>query len=114
MKSLGLVLVLVAFSASTSMAAKGLLGAEKCTWGPSYWCSGLKPSRECNKVTSLCIKKVWNQNPYPEDNDDVCTVCKNMVKEARDQLESNETQVSKLLTLIQSEKNVSSEISILD
>lgn len=28
----------------------------------------------------------------PEDNDDICTICKNMVKQARDQLESNETQ----------------------
>jgi len=28
----------------------------------------------------------------PPDNDDVCEICKKMVKEARDQLESNETQ----------------------
>lgn len=28
----------------------------------------------------------------PEDNDSVCNICKNMVEEARDQLESNQTQ----------------------
>ena len=30
----------------------------------------------------------------PEDNDEVCDICKEMVKEARDQLRSNETLVS--------------------
>lgn len=28
----------------------------------------------------------------PEDNDSVCDICKDMVKQARDQLESNQTQ----------------------
>lgn len=28
----------------------------------------------------------------PEDNDDICQICVKMVKQARDQLESNETQ----------------------
>jgi len=28
----------------------------------------------------------------PEDNDSVCGICKDMVKQARDQLESNQTQ----------------------
>jgi saposin len=41
-----------------------------------------------------CIKNVWEKQRLPEDNDDVCQVCKEMVKEARDQLLSNETQVS--------------------
>ena len=37
----------------------------------------------------------------PEDDDDVCTICKNMVKEARDTLESNQTQVRKFGKLTQ-------------
>ena len=75
-------------------AGKGLLGAQKCTWGPSYWCQGLKESSECS-ATKHCIRKYWNSNPqkYQGDDDDVCQICKNMVKEARDQLLSNETQV---------------------
>ena len=75
-------------------AEKGLLGAQKCTWGPSYWCQGLKESSECS-ATKHCIRKYWNSNPqkYQGDDDDVCQICKNMVKEARDQLLSNETQV---------------------
>jgi saposin len=67
------------------------LGATACTWGPSYWCGGFRQSRECG-ATTHCIDNVWSQRRVPEDNDDVCTICKNMVAEARDTLESNETQ----------------------
>jgi len=35
----------------------------------------------------------------PTDNDDICQICKEMVKEARDQLLSNETQVSFFLKI---------------
>ena len=48
---------------------------------------------ECG-MTSWCISNVWQYMDLPEDNDDVCSICKEMVKEARDQLNSNETQVS--------------------
>lgn len=49
---------------------------------------------ECHAMKH-CIKKVW-ENPtekLPADNDSVCEVCLDMVKQARDQLLSNETQV---------------------
>lgn len=36
---------------------------------------------------------------YPEDNDDICTICKNMVKQARDTLTSNITLVSYSIVL---------------
>lgn len=42
-------------------------------------------------VTKPCIK-YWEKLTVPEDNDSVCTICKDMVQQARDQLESNETQ----------------------
>ncbi len=35
--------VTVALGATTPK----LLGSEKCTWGPSYWCSGLAQSAGC-------------------------------------------------------------------
>lgn len=47
----------------------------------------------CNAV-SHCIQTTWETQTYPEDNDDICTICKNMVKEARDTLTSNVTLVS--------------------
>ncbi|XP_017889282.1 prosaposin [Ceratina calcarata] len=68
-----------------------LLGEEECTWGPSYWCENIKTAAGCN-ATKHCIKKVWSSMTVPEDTDSVCDVCKDMVQQARDQLESNETQ----------------------
>lgn len=72
-------------------ASKQLVGASKCTWGPSYWCHNLTSSKECSSLHH-CINKVWSKEQYPEDNDSVCKVCKDMVQQARDQLQSNETQ----------------------
>lgn len=45
----------------------------------------------CN-ATAHCIKTIWKDMTVPEDNDSVCNICKDMVQQARDQLESNQTQ----------------------
>ncbi|XP_058821417.1 uncharacterized protein LOC131683436 isoform X2 [Topomyia yanbarensis] len=68
-----------------------MLGAKECTWGPTYWCSNLKNAKGCGAVTH-CIQTVWEKQQYPVDNDEICNICLDMVKQARDQLESNETQ----------------------
>ncbi|XP_045768069.1 prosaposin [Maniola jurtina] len=68
-----------------------LLGASKCTWGPSYWCSNFSTSREC-KATHHCVQKAWPNMKVPKDDDSICKICKDMVTQARDQLQSNETQ----------------------
>jgi len=39
-----------------------------------------------------CIKAVWERQIVPQDHDEVCDICKNMVAQARDTLQSNETQ----------------------
>lgn len=69
----------------------GLLGDEECTWGPSYWCENLKTAAGCH-ATNHCIKSTWEKMEVPEDTDSVCGICKDMVQQARDQLESNQTQ----------------------
>lgn len=43
-------------------------------------------------MTPWCIDNVWKYMKLPKDDDDVCHICLDMVKEARDQLNSNETQ----------------------
>ncbi|XP_046741352.1 prosaposin isoform X2 [Diprion similis] len=68
-----------------------LLGAKACTWGPSYWCQNLTTAAGC-KATKHCIKSKWENMEVEDDKDSVCDVCKDMVKQARDQLESNQTQ----------------------
>lgn len=68
-----------------------LLGANKCNWGPSYWCANIPQASEC-KAVHHCIGAVWSKETLPQDDDEVCEVCKEMVGEARDTLMSNETQ----------------------
>lgn len=68
-----------------------LLGQQECTWGPSYWCENIKTAAGCN-ATAHCIKTIWKDMKVPQDNDSVCNVCMDMVRQARDQLESNQTQ----------------------
>ncbi|XP_011300553.1 proactivator polypeptide [Fopius arisanus] len=68
-----------------------MLGAQQCTWGPGYWCMNITNAAGCN-ATSHCIEHVWSTMHVPEDDDSVCKICKDMVGQARDQLESNQTQ----------------------
>ncbi|XP_053661914.1 uncharacterized protein LOC128711071 [Anopheles marshallii] len=97
---LGLAILVLACSAvlsspfkqkSNSSSNQRLLGAKECTWGPSYWCSDIRNAKTCGAVTH-CIQTVWEKQHYPVDNDEICNICLDMVKQARDQLESNETQ----------------------
>ncbi|XP_052900380.1 uncharacterized protein LOC128306806 [Anopheles moucheti] len=76
---------------SNSSSNQRLLGAKECTWGPSYWCSDIRNAKTCGAVTH-CIQTVWEKQHFPVDNDEICNICLDMVKQARDQLESNETQ----------------------
>lgn len=70
---------------------QALLGSKECTYGPAYWCQNLTNAADCH-ATKHCIDTVWIHRQYPEDKTSICDTCKEMVKEARDQLESNETQ----------------------
>ncbi|CAN7993706.1 unnamed protein product, partial [Ixodes hexagonus] len=54
-------------------------------------CQDLWVASGCKKVKT-CINEVWEKLEVPLDNSNVCNICKEMVKEARDQLLSNETQ----------------------
>ncbi|XP_033224393.1 prosaposin [Belonocnema kinseyi] len=68
-----------------------VLGAKACTWGPSYWCQNITTAAGC-KATKHCIQKEWEHMTVPKDTDSVCKICEDMVTQARDQLESNQTQ----------------------
>ncbi|XP_026315366.1 uncharacterized protein LOC113226815 [Hyposmocoma kahamanoa] len=82
---------IVALKPEKTKVSGKLVGTSKCTWGPSYWCSNFSTGHEC-KATKHCVERVWPNLQVPEDNDSVCQICLDMVKQARDQLESNETQ----------------------
>jgi saposin len=89
---------LVAFFALTSgvfvpprPGHKRLINSKECTWGPTYWCQNLTTAANCRAVKH-CIQTVWIHKELPPDSSSVCQTCLDMVKQARDQLESNETQ----------------------
>ncbi|XP_001357588.3 prosaposin [Drosophila pseudoobscura] len=81
----------IASSSPVSGGAQQLVGASKCTWGPTYWCDNLSNSKEC-RATRHCIQTVWEKKVVPVDTDSICQICKDMVTQARDQLKSNETE----------------------
>lgn len=65
---------------------------DPCSTGPSYWCSHVAAAKSCRAVKH-CIQTVWERQAVKEDaGDSVCDICKEMVQEARDTLNSNETQ----------------------
>jgi len=82
-----LVLALLSFSLGLSDG----LGANRCSWGPSYWCANIPQASDCGAV-GHCISAVWVKEHVAQDDDEVCAICKEMVGEARDTLQSNETQ----------------------
>merc|ERR1711971_327069 len=53
-------------------------GSSKCTWGPSYWCANLPQASECSAVKH-CIKALWEKETVPQDDDEVCKICKEFV-----------------------------------
>ncbi|EDW67622.2 prosaposin [Drosophila virilis] len=96
MRNAGLLAILAVFVcgvcvSSTPIAEQPLLGASKCTWGPSYWCDNLSNAKDC-RATRHCIQTVWEKRVVPVDTDSICQICKDMVTQARDQLRSNETE----------------------
>ncbi|XP_072347986.1 prosaposin isoform X4 [Scyliorhinus torazame] len=51
---------LVCTSLGLCLGAKlHLLGADKCVWGPSYWCKNLETANQCNAVEH-CKRHIWN------------------------------------------------------
>ena len=48
-------------------------------------------AKNCNAF-SHCVQTIWEKHTVPEDNDSICKICLDMVEQARDQLNSNETQ----------------------
>ncbi|CAG9804672.1 unnamed protein product [Chironomus riparius] len=82
--------IFLVFIFATVISCSVIVGRNHCTYGPSYWCSNITNAKSCGAVRH-CIKAVWEKQHVPEDNDSICQICLDMVKQARDQLESNET-----------------------
>lgn len=60
-------------------ASAVVVGQSRCTWGPSYWCSSLRNSRDC-QATEHCLNQIWSQQTIQTKNgDNVCQYCINII-----------------------------------
>ena len=81
--------ILLSLFVSGSLGAK-LLGSEKCTWGPSYWCSGLAQSAGCRVIFfyfNTCILQwkplnvIINTSILDENEEVMLAYCKPLIKQ---------------------------------
>nr|XP_006811583.1 PREDICTED: prosaposin-like [Saccoglossus kowalevskii] len=70
--------------------AADLLGVDKCTRGPSYWCSHIRAAKECGAVKH-CKDNVWSMK-YQKENDEVCDFCKEVIVTVRNLIANNATE----------------------
>ncbi|KAK3580729.1 hypothetical protein CHS0354_005737 [Potamilus streckersoni] len=68
-----------------------LLGSEKCTWGPSYWCSHVRHAKECGAM-GHCMTTVWKNQIIQHQSTETCTFCQLLVNEVRNLLKNKATQ----------------------
>ncbi|XP_076272650.1 prosaposin-like [Rhynchophorus ferrugineus] len=55
-----LVIVVAIFALTFADSSPPLVGANKCTWGPGYWCASKENAVECGTLKH-CETEVWNK-----------------------------------------------------
>jgi len=90
-----------------------LLGSDRCTWGPAYWCESVENVKECGKSTlDHCRNKVWvgdhplagMTDPIFEDEENKvegssCTICELIGEQIFEKLKNNATEEEILVEL---------------
>lgn len=83
--------ILLAALVSACCAAE-LLGADKCTQGPSYWCSHIGRAKECGAIQH-CKDNEWSPRyTYQIPDEEVCVLCKLVISTVRDLISKNGTE----------------------
>uniref|UniRef100_H2ZIM5 Prosaposin n=1 Tax=Ciona savignyi TaxID=51511 RepID=H2ZIM5_CIOSA len=82
------------------------LGADRCTWGPSYWCKNYGTAKTCGSVKH-CKTNYWNK---PVKNDEICNLCKEGMTVVDNYLKANATKAAIEAELLQ----ICSDIPIPD
>ncbi|CAF3821446.1 unnamed protein product, partial [Rotaria sordida] len=71
-----------------------ILGQNRCTWGPSYWCSSLSNSRECSSIDH-CSNKIWSQQSIEKKpNDNICQYCEFTIQKLRNIIDDEKTEIN--------------------
>merc|ERR1712212_80717 len=58
-------------------------GANRCTWGPTYWCKSIVEAKECSAVQH-CINHNWAHLAVTKNAGHACEICKLVVTDVRD------------------------------
>ena len=70
-----------------------IVGSQRCTWGPSYWCSSLSNSRECDSIDH-CSDRIWSQQAIQKkENDNICQYCQYTIEKLRSMISDNQIPV---------------------
>ncbi|XP_074648492.1 uncharacterized protein LOC141903971 [Tubulanus polymorphus] len=83
-----MVKILIIFAVlAASASASPLLGTDRCTWGPSFWCSHISHASECRAVNH-CIDTVWSKQKLPTEpkNGEICTLCEGVIAQVKQML----------------------------
>ncbi|ELU16785.1 hypothetical protein CAPTEDRAFT_225175 [Capitella teleta] len=68
------------------------LDADHCTLGPSFWCSSIANSKQCNAFDH-CVSSTWKNNEIVDkDTDEVCQFCETVVGEVKSMLLNKKAQ----------------------
>jgi saposin len=71
-----------------------IVGNNRCTWGPSYWCSSLSNSRQCASIDH-CSNQIWSQQAIEKKaNDNICQYCEYIIEKLRSFITENQTEVN--------------------
>lgn len=54
----------------------------KCSWGPSYWCQGLKEAKSCGAVKH-CKTTAWVNQVILKDTSEVCQFCEAIIGDVK-------------------------------
>jgi hypothetical protein len=60
------ILILFKLSPEPTNAERSLIGSNKCTWGPSYWCANHENAVECNFDWNECQKYVTSAPSFSQ------------------------------------------------
>lgn len=67
---------------------KRLLGGDRCTWGPSFWCHQIKNAKQCSAVNH-CVQSVWTKQQEPVDDTPMCRWCDDLMDDIRELVAAN-------------------------
>lgn len=74
---------LLVFAAALLVTARAAsLGSNKCTWGPSYWCSSVPAAAACSAFDH-CLDSQWTRQLQDVQQTDLCTFSQKMVETVR-------------------------------